>query len=47
MFALFCYAVPNVLSGLFGLMLNVPVNSYGHVGMISLPNHTFSWTGLN
>ena len=26
---------------LFGLMLNVPVNSYGYVSMVSSPNHTF------
>ena len=26
---------------LFGLMLNVTVNGYGHVGMVSPPNHTF------
>ena len=26
---------------LFGLVLNVPVNSYGHVGMVSSRNHTF------
>ena len=26
---------------LFGLMLNVPVNSYGHVRTVSSPNHTF------
>ena len=26
---------------LFDLMLNVPVNSYGHVGMASSPNHSF------
>ena len=26
---------------LFGLMLNVPVNSYGHVGTVSSPNHIF------
>ena len=25
----------------FGLMLYVPVNSYGHVWTVSLPNHTF------
>ena len=25
---------------LFGLMLNVPVNNYGHVGTVSSPNHT-------
>ena len=23
------------------------VNSYGHCGTVSLPNHTFSWAGLN
>ena len=22
-------------------MLNIPVNSYGNVGMVSSPNHTF------
>ena len=26
---------------LFGLMINAPVNSYGHVGTVSLPTHTF------
>ena len=31
---------------LFGLMLNVPVNSYGHVRMVSSPNNTFSWASL-
>ena len=25
----------------FGLLLYVTVNSYGHVGMVSTPNHTF------
>ena len=25
----------------FSLMLNIPVNSYGHVGMVSSPHHTF------
>ena len=25
---------------LFGLMLYVPVNSYGHIGTVSSPNHT-------
>ena len=25
----------------FGLMLNVTVNNYGHVRMVSSPNHTF------
>ena len=29
------------LSCLLGLMLNVPVNSYGHDGTVSSPNHTF------
>ena len=28
-------------SGLVGLMLNFPVNYYGHVGLISSSNHTF------
>ena len=23
------------------------INSYGHCGMVSSPNHTFSWAGLN
>ena len=27
--------------GFFGLMLNIPVNSYSHVRMVSSPNHTF------
>ena len=27
--------------GLFGLVHNVPVSSYGHVGKVSSPNHTF------
>ena len=26
---------------LFGLMFKVPVNSNGHVGTVSSPNHTF------
>ena len=26
---------------LFGLIFNVPVNSYGHVGTASSANHTF------
>ena len=26
---------------LFGLMLYVPVNSYGYAGTVSSPNHTF------
>ena len=25
----------------FGLILCIPVNSYGHVGMVSSPSHTF------
>ena len=27
--------------GFFALMLCIPVTSYGHVGMVSSPNHTF------
>ena len=30
----------------FGLMLNVPVNSYVHVKMASSPNHTFLGASL-
>ena len=30
----------------FGLILYVPVNSYGHVGMVTSPNHTFSLASL-
>ena len=25
----------------FGLIIYVPVNTYGHVGKVSSPNHTF------
>ena len=28
----------------FGMLLYVLVNSYGHVGMVSLPNHTIFLT---
>ena len=32
---------------LFGLMLNVSVNTYGHARTVSSPNHTFvSWASL-
>ena len=31
----------NIMLFFFGLILFVSVNSYGHVGMISSPNHTF------
>ena len=31
---------------LFDLMLNVPVNSFSHVWMVSSPNHSFSWVIL-
>ena len=30
----------------FGLTLNVPVNSYGHVGMVCSPNTTFICASL-
>ena len=43
----------NVVGGLvtlvllFGLMLNVLVNSYGHVGTVRSPNHAFFfWASL-
>ena len=32
---------------LFVLLLYLPVNSYGHGGTVSSPNHTFSWASLN
>ena len=32
---------------LFVLLLYIPVNSYGHGGTVSSPNHTFSWASLN
>ena len=32
---------------LFGLILYIPVNSYGHVRMISSPNHTFFLSKLD
>ena len=31
----------GVILILFGLVLYVPVNSNGHVGTVSSPNHTF------
>ena len=31
---------------LFGLVLYIPVYSYGHVRRFSSPNHTFSWASL-
>ena len=31
---------------LFALLLYVPVNSYGHYGMVSSSDHTFSWVNL-
>ena len=37
----------TVLFCLIGLLLYIPVNSYGHVGTVSSPNHTFSWASLN
>ena len=30
----------------FGLVLYVPVNSYGHVRVVSSPYHTFSWASM-
>ena len=32
---------------LFVLLLYVPVNSYGHGGKVSSPNHLFSWASWN
>ena len=33
-------ALLKVFVSLFGLILNVPVNSYVHVGTVGSPNHT-------
>ena len=30
-----------IILWLVGLMLSIPVNSYGHVGTVSSPNHSF------
>ena len=30
-----------IFACLFGLILNIPVNSYGHVGTVGSPNLTF------
>ena len=32
---------------LFVCCFTSQVNSYGHCGTVSSPNHTFSWAGLN
>ena len=32
---------------LFVLLLHIQVNSYGHGGTVSSPDHTFSWASLN
>ena len=37
---------PSVLVGWFCCFMS-QVNSYGHCGTVSSPNHTFSWAGLN
>ena len=36
----FKYQLSNNVFCLLGLMLNVPVNSYGHFGMVRSPNYT-------
>ena len=36
-----CDRYQNLNFLLFGLILNVLVNSYGHVGRVSSPNYTF------
>ena len=33
--------ISSKLNIVFGLVLYVPVNSYGHVGTVSSPYHTF------
>ena len=34
------HGIGGYLAG-FGLILYIPVNSYGHVGKVNSPNHTF------
>ena len=44
LFSVYDVNLTNVIRStvcLFVLMLNIPVNSYGHVGIVSSPNHTF------
>ena len=36
----YCWATVTLI-WLVGLLLYIPVNSYGHVGMVSSPNHIF------
>ena len=39
-----------IIDGLFVYLFccfTSQVNSYGHCGTVSSPNHTFSWAGLN
>ena len=38
--------IRNIFIYLFGFVLYVPVNSYGHVGVVISPSHTFSWASL-
>ena len=35
--------VTSLFYFIFGLILYIPVNSYGHVRTVSSPNHIFSW----
>ena len=37
----------NAFVCLFVCCFTSQVNSYGHCGTVSSPNHTFSWAGLN
>ena len=39
--------VPPIHLFLFGLVPYIPVNSYGHVGTVNSPNHTFFLCKLN
>ena len=38
---IFNFHLHVTLASLFVLLLYIPVNSYGHGGMVSSPNHTF------
>ena len=42
-----CLLVANVNYICLFCCFTSQVNSYGHYGTVSSPNHTFSWAGLN
>ena len=42
-----CFLIEIRKFVLFCLIFNIQVNSYGHVGMVSSPNHTFFLSKLD